>query len=258
MSVISGSWPQRRAGNSIQPNGARRTKRILARPLWFPRRLARWARRQPAIAALTCSCLLLLAGVIIVGTASYIRTARALDTAESNLYSHRVLAAVHAWNANDMPKFDRVLEQCPPRLRGWEWGYLSGLWSSAYLVLEDAGGPVDFSPDGRLIATGGGAKCHVRLWDAATGAMLAELVSHTGHVSSVAFSADARLLLSAGGDDKMAILWDVAARQKIGVFQAEEAGRRGALWELVPLCADIIVQRPSRARGCVTTPTGVA
>jgi hypothetical protein len=64
-----------------------------------------------------------------------------------------------------------------------------------------------FSPDSRLLATAS-TDGEIRLWEAASGALLAILPGHNGEIFDVAFSPDSRLLASAGVD--AARLWDAA------------------------------------------------
>ena len=68
---------------------------------------------------------------------------------------------------------------------------------------------VAFSPDGRLLATGGGEDETARLWDPATGECLRTLTGHADPVLGVAFSPDGRLLATGGGENKTR-LWDPA------------------------------------------------
>jgi len=56
---------------------------------------------------------------------------------------------------------------------------------------------VAFSPDGRQVLSGG-ADNTLKLWHAASGALLRTFQPHSGWVQSVAFSPDGRQVLSGG------------------------------------------------------------
>jgi WD40 repeat protein len=70
-----------------------------------------------------------------------------------------------------------------------------------------------FSPDGKLVATGGWDRV-IHLWDVATGERVRSLRGHALAVWSVAFSPDGRRLVS-GGLDKTVRLWDAESGHEL-------------------------------------------
>ena len=76
---------------------------------------------------------------------------------------------------------------------------------------------VTFSPDGKLIASGG-ADATVKLWDAGTRKELRTLTGHEQKVTCVAFSPDGRTLAS-GSEDFRVKLWDVRTGKLLKTLQ---------------------------------------
>jgi WD40 repeat protein len=86
---------------------------------------------------------------------------------------------------------------------------------------------ITFSPDGKLLAVGGGGdeadNGVVTLWDVATRKPLTSPIGHRGvavNVTGLAFSPDSRILASAG-DDKILELWDVSGANPVLVATLE-------------------------------------
>ena len=77
-----------------------------------------------------------------------------------------------------------------------------------------------FSPDGRLVATANGDK-FPKLWDAATGKLLATLGEHKDLVYNAVFSPDSRLLATETNKG-VVHLWDAATGQFKAKLKAEE------------------------------------
>ena len=105
----------------------------------------------------------------------------------------------------------RIWRLEPPRLPDTLSGHAAEAWSAA------------FSPDGKVLATGSDDTREpqtIKLWDPASGRLLAGWQGHTATVASLAFSPDGRLLASSSLDsgepgNPNVLVWDVASRKRL-------------------------------------------
>jgi DNA-binding SARP family transcriptional activator/WD40 repeat protein len=145
-------------------------------------------------------------------------------------------SAVYLWNARtgkpvgtplhtDTPAYDLAFSSDGKRLGAallgdgvaYVWRLSTG--QRAFIVIIDdelnRSDAVAFSPDGKLLATGGGSGL-VRFWDAETGNQVGgSLFATAGHVRSVAFDPTGKLLVTAGTDGATR-LWRVRERTPVG------------------------------------------
>src|SRR4029453_8022923 len=127
---------------------------------------------------------------------------QAKDDLVQTLYYQWVAGAADARTKNRPALPEGMLEQGPPRLRGWEWHYVKRLPFAGVLKLphDDIVNRVAWSPDGRLLVSGS-LNGWVNVWDARTGTLIVPLPAHKKFVGSLAFSPDGRFLATGGEDD---------------------------------------------------------
>jgi WD40 repeat protein/tRNA A-37 threonylcarbamoyl transferase component Bud32 len=83
-----------------------------------------------------------------------------------------------------------------------------------------------FSPDGRLLASGGWDN-KIKLWDLASDAQVREIQGHRGFVEEISFSPDGRQLASVS-EDRSARLWELATGREQAAFH----GHSGSVFAL--------------------------
>jgi WD40 repeat protein len=112
----------------------------------------------------------------------------------------------------------------------WLWDAATGQRIRQFTEQKGIGAAAAFSPDGRLVAAGGGNadssesafSTEVRLWEAATGKQVQILTGALG-VYSMAFSPDGRFLVT-GGEKNVAQIWDVARGQQAAILYGHTEG----------------------------------
>jgi WD40 repeat protein/tRNA A-37 threonylcarbamoyl transferase component Bud32 len=217
---------------------------IQARPVSRRERVLKWVRRRPALAAL--AALLVLA--VLAGSAGVLwqwqraegESRRAADLAEverRTAYARAIPLAYAKWHAGNPGPAERVLDECHPELRGWEWHYLKRLFRVRQLAtLEghtDGVLAVAFSPDGTRLASAGADRV-VKVWDQRGGAPRAggalSLRGHAAKVTAVVFSPDGCRLASGSADGAVRV-WDAASGEALGTWQGHAAGVTGLAFD---------------------------
>jgi WD40 repeat protein len=100
-------------------------------------------------------------------------------------------------------------------------GEIGAPWSGEYKLSAGTVGPIVFSPDGSLLASGGDDNM-ISIRHADTGELRAQLKGHQNSLTALAFSPDGRTLASTAEDQTLR-LWHCATWRDLGILHRGES-----------------------------------
>ncbi len=194
---------------------------VLAHRYSIVERVGRWVQRNRALALATATVLVLAAVGAALATFREAKLRREAETSARSLLElqgRSELAAGHPRRA--AVYLAEAVQHAPsdPALRMLLGESVRALAARRFALvgMQRDVVAVDWSPDGKLLVTGGDDEW-VRVWDAQTGALVKAVARHERGLDDVSFSRDSRFVVSAGGDRKVRVA-RLDTLEEIGVF----------------------------------------
>lgn len=151
-------------------------------------------RRHRTVVGVAAGSVILLATAAVALGVLYTRAQRNAQILRRVSYFQSIALAEHALDSSRTDELRRLLEGCPPDLRGWEWWYLHGRTDESIATLEiEPFVAAALSPDGNLLASGGRGGV-IEIWDVARREKVAEHSIGATYFETLSFSLDGSLL----------------------------------------------------------------
>ena len=206
---------------------------VQACPPSYRYRLRKFARRNRRVVATGSAvglAALVAVAVLVTSTVLIARALRsetkakddladALEREQQDAYFHRIALAHRELSAYNLRRARELLNECPERLRDWEWHFLARLCQVDPLIIRDTTevNSLAFGRGGEWIASACGDGT-LKIWDSKTGKLVRRIPNaHERFASSVAFHPDGNHLASVGWDNLVKV-WDLTTDPPRQVF----------------------------------------
>jgi WD40 repeat protein len=216
-------------------------KPILARPISRPGKFWRWCRRNPVVATLAATAVLIFvlgfAGVTWQGQRASQAAANARrlgHIAQGGRYAAQMKLAHGAYQAGKIgAALEALKAQIPasgePDFRGFEWRYLYRLCSGSLgeIIATNASvfQSVAYSPDGHTVAFGTGDG-FVEIFGADSHQRIKGWKAHEGAVDYLAYyPPNGNWLATTSGDDGILKLWDIEQERVLRTVDSSKGMR---------------------------------
>ena len=135
-----------------------------------------------------------------------VKAVKAKDQEEYEAYIARIGLAAAKIDENAFGSARKLLDECKPELRNWEWGRLKYLCEQSEGTIDGKAplNSVSFSPDGKQFVTGGWNRT-ADVWETATGRHLASIPHEGIYVHAVAWS-PTEPVIATGSNDREGLL----------------------------------------------------